>query len=377
MNPIGMPRRDALIPAALSYAERGWHVFPLRPGDKRPAFPAHTEDRCTDSGREKGYRADVKCRRAGRHVTWEERATTDAARIMRAWQTITPDGPYGIGIACGPSGLVVLDLDVPKPDRHGVVPTPPPEWNRPGIVDGSDVLTALAADAGEPWPFDTWTVCTGSGGAHLYFAYPVAHANRAMESGLRTVREAMEQTAIRNTAGTLGWLIDTRARGGYVVAPPTVVNGHRYEVGADIPVTTLPDWLADRLTPKPIPTGRTTVQLTTAQSKPGRSSRYLDAAIGGQLDRITDAAKGGRNDALYHSAIALGQLVAGGELDPDYVTQILEAAALDVGLEPQEIARTIASGLRAGAKRPRTITQPTKPIQTAPQTAATMPGAAA
>ncbi|MGW1451161.1 bifunctional DNA primase/polymerase, partial [Micromonospora sp. NPDC002411] len=64
-----------LLTAALAHAARGWHVFPLRPDDKRPAFPDHTADQC--AGR------DPRCRTG--HVGWEARATTDPARIRRAW----------------------------------------------------------------------------------------------------------------------------------------------------------------------------------------------------------------------------------------------------------------------------------------------------
>ncbi|MER7272062.1 bifunctional DNA primase/polymerase, partial [Micromonospora carbonacea] len=110
-----------LLAAAIAYAERGWHVFPLRPDTrtadeddaKRPAFPSRcTADRCDLT--------DPRCKMAGRHVGWEERATTEPARIRRAWSA----RPYGVGIACGPSGLVVVDLDVPK--HPGDIP--PPQW---------------------------------------------------------------------------------------------------------------------------------------------------------------------------------------------------------------------------------------------------------
>jgi hypothetical protein len=61
------------------------------------------------------------------------------------------------------------------------------------------------------------------------------------------------------------------------------------------------------------------------------------------------------NNALYVAAVALGQLVAGHELDEHHVTAWLTEAATQVGQRPGETARTIASGLRAGAKRPRSV----------------------
>ncbi|MEU6547057.1 hypothetical protein [Streptomyces sp. NPDC046859] len=51
----------------------------------------------------------------------------------------------------------------------------------------------------------------------------------------------------------------------------------------------------------------------------------------------------------------LGQLAAGGELSEGDVTGWLLTAALQVGQGEREARRTIASGLRAGARRPRTV----------------------
>jgi hypothetical protein len=134
---------------ALAAAARGWHVFPLTPNDKRP-LPGFT--------------------------AWEQHATTDTALIRHMWA----HSPFNIGIACGPSGLVVLDLDVPKPDEH-----PPTDWALPGIHDGADVLAWLCEHAGQPLPLETFMVRTRRGGTHLYFT-------------------ASDDTDLRNSAGKLG-----------------------------------------------------------------------------------------------------------------------------------------------------------------------------
>lgn len=318
--------RSALRAAALSYAARGWHVFPLRPGDKRPAFPDHSADRCTGT--------DPRCRAAGRHVIWQERATTDPDRIGRAWSATA----YGIGIACGPSGLVVVDLDVPKSGQ-----APPPAWRRPGVVDGSDVFAHLCADHGGTDFPDTPTVLTPSGGRHLYYAHP-------------TGPDWPDGVRLANTAGTLGWLVDTRAWGGYVVAPPTVIDGNPYRMIAHAALAPLPGWIADALRPTPRPAQQPVNVTLTGSGDGSRRDAYLRSAISAQLDHVAQAAEGERNRALYRSAVALGQLAAGGELDPGQVAEWLTVVAVGVGLDDTEAARTIRSGLQAGAKRPRTLT---------------------
>lgn len=67
--------------SALRLAGAGLYVFPLRPRDKRPAIEG-----------------------------WPDAATRDPERIA-AWWAELPGA--NIGCACGPSGLVVLDLDGP------------------------------------------------------------------------------------------------------------------------------------------------------------------------------------------------------------------------------------------------------------------------
>jgi hypothetical protein len=83
--------RMRLMAAALALAERGWHVFPLRPRDKRP-IPGFTK--------------------------WEHRATTNPTQIEHWWAVAA----YNIGLAAGRSDLLVVDCDVPKDatTAHGV-----------------------------------------------------------------------------------------------------------------------------------------------------------------------------------------------------------------------------------------------------------------
>ncbi|MBB5981714.1 hypothetical protein HDA44_005055 [Kribbella solani] len=258
---------------------------------------------------------------------WEKRATTNTGRIERCWST----RPYGVGIACGPSGLVVLDLDRAKPGQEA-----PEAWRLPGITCGADVLASLADKAGQLYPLTTHTVCTGQAGEHLYFTAPVG-------------------TMLRNTQGRLGWLVDTRAHGGYVVGAGSSVAGGLYTTVHDAQALQLPQWLLEALTPAPQPLQQELpVHLPIA-----RRSGYLAAAIRAETQRVMTAVEGQRNHILYTAAIALGQLVAGGSLTETEVRTVLtDAAAAQVAAGAYtawEADKTISSGLRAGAKRPRQV----------------------
>jgi Bifunctional DNA primase/polymerase, N-terminal len=308
---VALPRRQAmLLAAALGAARRGWYVFPLRPNDKRPATPTHSETDCD--------RSDRWCRDG--HRGWEARATTDERRIRRAWL----QAPFNIGIACGPSGLLVLDLDVVKDATQA-----PEPWRSRGTRTGREVLAQLALGVGEPVP-TTHAVQTGRGGAHLCYRQP---------AGAR----------LGNTAGLLGWLIDTRGYGGYVVAAGSIVAGHPYLTTNHSDPVPLPTWLTTRLTPPPV-AAPTAPQIIGT----GRQAAYLYAALTAEVDRVRSALEGTRNHTLYRAAAALGQLVAGGCLTDVGVTAHLTQAALVAGLTATETARTIASGLCAGAQHPRT-----------------------
>lgn len=104
---------------AIAYAQLGWRVVPILPGQKRPAV-----DR------------------------WTERATTDPELIAQWWQA---NPQHGVGVATGPaSGIFALDVD----PTHG----------------GADSLAALEAANGR-LP-DTVEAITGGGGRHLLFWWP-------------------------------------------------------------------------------------------------------------------------------------------------------------------------------------------------------------
>jgi hypothetical protein len=233
---------------------------------------------------------------------------------------------------------VVVDLDTVDATDPGDVP--PAEWAQLGITGGADVLAVLAERAGAEVPA-TYTVTTPSGGRHLYFLAPTGPGS----------------SELRNTAGErggLGWKIDTRAHGGYVVAAGSITRAGAYSMTDERDPAPLPAWLLQRLQPAPppvVPAG----PIRTS----GRGSRYLEAAIAAETYRVHNAPPGQRNASLYVAAIALGQLVAGGALAEHEATAALRSAAgrhLALRAYSQRQAeQTIASGLRAGAKRPRRI----------------------
>ncbi|MGW0793555.1 bifunctional DNA primase/polymerase [Streptomyces sp. NPDC002692] len=283
-------RRESLLAAALTAAERGWHVFPLRPATKRPAL--HGEASCTRTG---------ACE-AG-HRKWEQRATTDPDRIRATWSW----GPFNVGIATGPSGLLVVDLDVPKDNS-----------NR-GTPGGAATFGALCERTGHTVP-DTYRTRTPSGGSHLYFTAP---------TGVR----------LTNTAGTIAPLVDTRAWGGYVVAAGSTTPTGPYEALSGPLVAPVPTWLLSIL--KPVPRA---VQAPSGVVA-GQSFRYADVALANETRNVSGAQRGSREARLFRAARALGRFVAWGDLPRHVVEQALQGAGEATGLSASECRSTLRSAL--------------------------------
>jgi hypothetical protein len=300
------PRRSPRRAAALAAARRGWPVFPLYPFSK---YPGLEED-------------------------WEGQATTDPDQIDAWWYEM----PFAnIGIACGPAKLVVVDLDA----AHG--DAPPPEWV--GAAHGRDVLRMLAQQAGQPDPVETYTVVTPRDGEHRYFVAP-------------------PDVELRGTIGTLGWRIDTRAAGGYIIAAGSAARIDAqlrfYCESRRCRPAVLPEWLVEALTPPPR-VERPPVRIAL---RDGRRDAYVQAALDGEVDNVQHAASGTRARTLFRSAFALGGLVGAGVLDRELARRALtDAVQVHIGVDDftqREADGHIKNGLERGERQPRQFDDPTR-----------------
>lgn len=116
-------------------------------------------------------------------------ATTDP-EVIRQWWAIAD---YNLGMCPEDAGLCVIDPD---------------------------------GEAGKLWLHSvelpsTRTVATAHDGRHLYF-----------------------EGSLASTVGKLAPKVDTRGRGGYVLVPPSIVDGKPYRVVDDTPPAPLPEWVA-------------------------------------------------------------------------------------------------------------------------------------
>lgn len=264
----------SLADLAVAYTYGGWHVFPLLPGKKIPATANGFKD-----------------------------ATLDREKIRHYWGR----QPHAnIGIATGPSRLLVVDLDA---------------------TDGTCAeALALFGDLGDV-PY-TYRVTTPRGGEHHYFALP-------------------EGVEVPCSASRLGYHIDIRSTGGYVVAAGSITHVGAY-VEFDAEVAPAPRWLIDACQRRPA--GPSDHPKTVAVD---HLDAYARRALDAEIARVLLAREGVRNHTLNEAAFNLFQLVAGGLLDSVTAFDALYMAARGSGLDAREINNTIQSGAEAGSRYPR------------------------
>lgn len=247
--------------AALTAAEQGWPVFPIRPRSKAPLFPTAHKKNDPQYGKCRG-----ECGRLG-HGVWD--ATTDPDTI-RKWWTDNPDAE--IGGSCLDRFVVDVDLN------HG-------------------------AEFSDAYPL-TKVHETGraNGNAHLVYRF----------------EEGSEVSKVKAKAKRLGEGTDVKiGPGSYVILPGSrhEVTGLLYTLSADRPEHLLTDAefetiLADRgLTMQEVVSpasraasrGLTVIDGGLARPRAPRSTESAGGAFLSDLLR-NPPAEGGRNDWLTRVA---------------------------------------------------------------------------
>lgn len=265
----------------------------------RRVFPVHSsvDGRCSCP-------AAADCDRPAKHPRikdWQKRATTDPATIRRWWSE-WPDANIGI-----PTGETFDALDIDGAKGEASL-----SW----LGHGGEIHVLTPH------------------GRHFWY-WPTGRGNRV---------------------GILPG-VDWRGRGGYVLAPPSVVDGavYRFEdgdqdrtVGEFIPARLL-DLLGSDQSQKPIapPDG----------AGQGPTTAYGAAALEAEAAEVATTPEGERNDRLNVAAFRAGQVAASGEVNLNDAGDRLLDAAVAAGLPADEAVRTIRSGLSAGLRKPRAHAQ--------------------
>ncbi len=283
-----------MLKAALAAQRRSFHVFPVARNAKVP-HPA-----------------------AGQ---WGLTATNDINKIVHFWTNIDPQA--NIGVACKPSDLLVIDLDVAKEDfqPRGT------EWAHlhdayGPRVNGEEVFDEMAYKLGGDAPSDliTYSVRTRSGGLHLYYRWPAHWPRISQASPVKGIVD------VRGNGGQYG---------GYVLGEGSRVDGGEYVVegGAGVSLPLPPQWIRLLVAEKP---QQPKIVRPKGLMQPGAISNS------GLVASVQNAGEGNRNNALVWAARTMceeGSTV-------EQAVDTLGPAAASVGLGMMEIQRTIESAFR-------------------------------
>jgi Bifunctional DNA primase/polymerase, N-terminal len=218
-------------------------------------------------------------------------ATTDPAQITR-WFTRQPDA--NLAIATGAPGPDVLDIDQHGPAGNGFAAYA--SLQHVGLLDGAILHVA-----------------TPSGGLHAYFT------GSAQRNGHLAAHH-----------------VDFRSAGGYVLAPPSQINGQPYRLLHRTAGHAHLDWDAVRQTLQP-----------DRQLPPPGPRQHHDGDLDVLARWVAVQPEGNRNAGLFWAAHRALDTNPAADLTP------LADAARQAGLPGPEITRTLNS-----ARRPH---QPTPP----------------
>ena len=220
-------------------------------------------------------------------ATWTPPPTPEQ---ITAWFSRNPD--WNLAIATGAPGPDVLDVDDHGPAGNGYAAFA--RLSKAGLLDGAATY-----------------VRTPSGGLHAYFT------GSAQRNGHLPAHH-----------------LDFRSRGGYVLAPPSRVDGKPYQVIRTVHAGGALDWATVTALLEPHRQPRR----PQPGPAPGRDLGHLARWVAGQ-------AEGNRNAGLFWAANRALDADPAADLSP------LAAAARQAGLGEPEITRTLDSARNSGRTR--------------------------
>jgi hypothetical protein len=307
--------------AARAFITRGWPVFPLTLGGKKPL--RHCNLCSTKSPDYEPHRSIDDCPHPPDVCHGFHAATTDEDRV-RDWFRRFPE--LNLGINTELARLVVVDLDTNKDGD----PAPAP-YNLPGVHDGRDVFALCLERYEQPFPSDTLSILTPSRGVHLYWQLP-------------------DGVTVNKSEGTFGWNIDVRAAGSYIVAPTSSTPDGEYQrLGDIVDPAPAPAWLLHHLegtghmpkppTPRPIYRGQ-------SRANSGRRKTLDDLAA-----ELGQAPVSQRHKVLCTVTTAAAHLVAEGLCSEADVYAAIEPAGRAAERGEYEIRDAIASAFDFVARK--------------------------
>lgn len=175
-----------LAKSALLYAQMGWRIFPVVPGQKRP--PA------------------IK--------NWAAVASASSTQVNAWWAR----GNFNIGLNCGTSGLCVIDIDVT------------------GTKRGRQTLDLLELERGQKFS-ETRTAKTPSGGLHLYYEGSLPNSQNVVGKDLWD-----DGISHVDTRGVGGYVLLPPS---LIMVAGAQTGMYEWVNGATFPISLLDQWMID------------------------------------------------------------------------------------------------------------------------------------
>lgn len=260
-----------------------WSVFPVQQNDKKP-YPF-----LRNSENQRGFYV----------------ATSNEEQIL-FWEKMYKGCNWALRTGSA-SGCWVLDIDVKNGAR--------------GEESFFDIL-----GTNKDFP-NTLSVKTPTGGIHYYFE---------MEPGVRT---------LTNT-GKFGG-IDVRADGGYVLIPPSVINGSAYEYLNEGKILKAPEWLKKKLFPikSPSKSDAPIERIEQSDYRADSMSKYLLSKY------LPKAIKGMRNKTLMDMLCQMRDNIVPQHIAEERALEFVHAMC-DPDFTRQEAMATVRSVYRRAGREP-------------------------